>query len=118
MRRFIKVAVSAFVIFLTASVFAETVDVKLGGEIRVRGESVSNNTTGAKSQEQIIQRTRLNVDAKIDEKTKAYIQIQDSRAWGSDGTSDGTGTAQDNASTSTTTSTTTVNSESTDIKQA
>ena len=124
MGRFIKVAVSAFVIFLTASVFAETVDVKLGGEIRVRGESVSNNTTGAKSQEQIIQRTRLNVDAKIDEKTKAYIQVQDSRAWGSDGTSDGGGTGQDNASTSTTisgttaASTTTVNSESTDIKQA
>src|SRR3989337_3183489 len=111
-----------FVVVLLSLVFfiaeASASDVKLGGEIRVRGESVSNNTTGAKSQEQIIQRTRLNVDAKIDEKTKAYIQIQDSRAWGSDGTSDGTGTAQDNASTSTTTSTTTVNSESTDIKQA
>ncbi len=124
MRRFIGAAAGVFALFFTASVFAETVDVKLGGEIRVRGESVSNSTTGAKSQEQIIQRTRLNVDAKIDEKTKAYIQVQDSRAWGSDGTSDGGGTGQDNATTSTTisgttaTSSTTVNSESTDIKQA
>src|SRR3990167_679889 len=84
-----------FVVVLLSLVFfiaeASASDVKLGGEIRVRGESVSNNTTGAKSQEQIIQRTRLNVDAKIDEKTKAYIQVQDSRAWGSDGTSDGEG---------------------------
>lgn len=125
MRRFIVLVVAGmFTIFFTASVFAETVDVKLGGEIRVRGENVSNSTTGTKNQEQIIQRTRLNVDAKIDEKTKAYIQVQDSRAWGSDGTSDGGGTGQDNASTTTTisgttaTSSTTVNSESTDIKQA
>src|SRR3989338_588654 len=124
MRRFIVVVAGVFAAFFTASVFAETVDVKLGGEIRVRGESVSNSTTGTKNQEILIQRTRLNVDAKIDEKTKAYIQVQDSRAWGSDGTSDGGGTGQDNASTSTTisgttaASTTTVNSESTDIKQA
>ncbi len=125
MRRFIVlVAAGVFAAFFTASVFAETGDVKLGGEIRVRGENVSNSTTGTKNQEQIIQRTRINVDAKIDEKTKAYIQVQDSRAWGSDGTSDGGGTGQDNASTTTTisgttaTSSTTVNSESTDIKQA
>ena len=119
-----------FYVFLFGFFFASFVkealasEVKVGGEIRVRGESVSNDTTGIKNQEQIIQRTRLNVDAKIDEKTKAYIQVQDSRAWGSDGTSDGGGTGQDNASTSTTisgttaTSSTTVNSESTDIKQA
>lgn len=119
-----------FYVFLLGLFFASFVkealasEVKVGGEIRVRGEGVSNDTTGIKNQEQIIQRTRLNVDAKIDEKTKAYIQVQDSRAWGSDGTSDGGGTGQDNASTSTTisgttaTSSTTVNSESTDIKQA
>ena len=119
-----------FFVFLLGFFFAllvtETLasEVKVGGEIRVRGESVSNGTTGTKDREQIIQRTRLNVDATIDEKTKAYIQLQDSRAWGSDGTSLGEGTATDNASTTTTisgttaTSTTTVNSESTDIKQA
>src|SRR3989338_2345635 len=101
MRRIIGAVAGVYAVFFTASVFAETMDVKVGGEIRVRGESVSNRTRGAKSEEQIIQRTRINVDAKIDEKPKAYIQVQDSRAWGSDGTSDGGGTGQDNASTTT-----------------
>lgn len=111
-----------FYVFLLGFFFASFIkealasEVKVGGEIRVRGESVSNDTTGAKNQEQIIQRTRLNVDATIDEKTKAYIQIQDSRAWGSDGTSDGTGTAQDVTTTSGTAES--ISSESTDIKQA
>src|SRR3989338_1103459 len=119
-----------FFVFLLGFFFALLVtealasEVKVGGEIRVRGESVSNGTTGTKDREQIIQRTRLNVDATIDEKTKAYIQLQDSRAWGSDGTSLGEGTETENPSTKPTiqetpaTSTTTVTPESTDIKQA
>ena len=34
MRRFIGVVAGVFAAFFTASVFAETVDVKLGGEIK------------------------------------------------------------------------------------
>src|SRR3989338_2878756 len=99
MRRFIVVVVAAgvFAAFFTVSVFAETVDVKLGGEIRVRGESVGSDGPGTKGM--VLQRTRINVDAQVNENVKAYIQVQDSRTWGRDGATNGTGTSGDELTT-------------------
>ena len=98
MRRFIVVvAAGVFAAFFTVSVFAETVDVKLGGEIRVRGESVGSDGPGTKGM--VLQRTRINVDAQVNENVKAYIQVQDSRTWGRDGATNGTGTSGDELTT-------------------
>lgn len=83
-----------FTASLAGAAFAEMADVKIGGEIRVRAENVK--TDGATGDGQYLQRTRLNVDAKVNETTKAYIQLQDSRQWGSDGTATGLGTANEN----------------------
>lgn len=83
-----------FTASLAATAFAEMADVKIGGEIRVRAENVK--TDGASGDGQYLQRTRINVDAKVNETTKAYIQLQDSRTWGSDGTTTGLGTANEN----------------------
>ncbi|MBI5406722.1 MAG: alginate export family protein [Nitrospirae bacterium] len=61
-------------------------EVKLGGELRVRGVMVDNSdttTAGAKKDGGYFeQRTRLNADASVDENAKIVIQIQDSRKWG------------------------------------
>lgn len=83
-----------FTASLAATAFAEMADVKIGGEIRVRAENVK--TEGSTGRGQYLQRTRVNVDAKVNETTKAYIQLQDSRTWGSDGTTTGLGTANEN----------------------
>jgi len=61
-------------------------EVKLGGELRLRGIMVDNSdttTAGAKTDGGYFeQRTRLNADASVDENAKVVIQIQDSRKWG------------------------------------
>ncbi len=77
---------------LTASLVAGMVgtsyaEVKLsGGEFRLRGIMVDNSegTTAPKDGGFFEQRTRLNVDASTDD-VKAFIQLQDSRMWGSSG---------------------------------
>ena len=74
---------------LTASLVAGMVgtsyaEVKLDGELRVRGVVV-NNEDGAASPSKggfFEQRTRLNADASVDENAKVFIQLQDSRKWG------------------------------------
>lgn len=65
--------------------------VALSGEIRVRLEDVSTGTAGIQSQEKILQRTRLNVAAGVVKNTKAFVSIQDSRAWGEEATTITTG---------------------------
>ncbi len=83
---------------LTASLVAGMVgtsyaEVKLDGELRVRGVLV-NNDEGAASPSKggfFEQRTRLNADASVDENAKVFIQLQDSRKWG-----DKKGTTGDN----------------------
>lgn len=74
---------------LAATAFAEMADVKVGGEVRIRDEWKNNYTDFDKdapdSNQMIVQRTRLNIDAKIDEKTKAYASIENNRNWGSSG---------------------------------
>ena len=89
---------------LTASLVAVMVgtsyaEVKLDGELRVRGVLV-NNDEGAASPSKggfFEQRTRLNADASVDENAKLFIQLQDSRKWGEKkGTGDNTvATGQD-----------------------
>src|SRR3972149_2396136 len=79
------------IILLTIFVIAGLVrisyaEVKLGGELRLRGVMVDNSdttTAGAKKDGGYFeQRTRLNADASVDENAKVVIQIQDSRRWG------------------------------------
>lgn len=74
-----------FTASLAATAFAES-DVKVGGEIRVRHVEQNNNTDfnndAGDAGNTTAQRTRVNVDAKINETTKAYISIQDTRVWG------------------------------------
>lgn len=81
--------------FFFASFIAEAsaAEVKVGGEIRVRGESVGSDGPGTNGM--VLQRTRINVDAQVNETVKAYIQVQDSRSWGRDGTTNGLGTSGD-----------------------
>lgn len=86
-----------FVVVLSASAFAINAEipsdtqavvakspaqVTIGGEIRVRVEDASTGNTGVQSQEKVLQRTRLNIDANVVKNTKVFISLQDSRAWG------------------------------------
>lgn len=84
-----------FTASLAATAFAEMAEVKAGGEIRVRYLNTNNydfNEDAGDSNNQISQRTRVNVDATVNETTKAYISLQDTRTWGgeTDGTDAGT----------------------------
>src|SRR3972149_8701599 len=77
---------------LTASLVAGMVgtsyaDVKIsGGELRLRGIMVDNSesTAALKDGGFFEQRTRLNAEASADDNTKVFVQIQDSRTWGSE----------------------------------
>lgn len=67
---------------LVATSYAE---VKIGGELRLRGVMVDNSdrASGApKDGGYFEQRTRLSADASVDENAKVFIQVQDSRKWG------------------------------------
>src|SRR3972149_6292779 len=83
-RRLLIVLLTIFVVAGLVSIsYAE---VKLGGELRLRGIMVDNSdttTAGAKTDGGYLeQRTRLNADAPVYENAKVVIQIQDSRKWG------------------------------------
>ena len=78
-----------FTASLAGAAFAEMADVKIGGEIRVRAQSV--DTEKGSTSKQYLQRTRVNVDAKVNETTKAYISLQDSRTWGTEASTASTG---------------------------
>lgn len=84
-----------FTASLAAAAFAEMADVKVGGEIRVR-DIISNNydydDNAGDSNNIISQRTRVNVDATVNETTKAYISLQDTRTWGAEASTASTGT--------------------------
>lgn len=111
-----------FFIFLVGFFFAlliaeaSATEVKVGGEIRVRGESVGSDGPGTKGM--VLQRTRLNADAAVNEKVKVYIQVQDSRTWGRDGTTNGLGTSGDESTTIGATGGTVKVDNRADIKQA
>src|SRR3990172_9392640 len=74
-----------FVASLAGTAFAEGTDLKISGEIRVRHVDTNNydsNSDTGDAGNVTAQRTRINADAKVNETTKAYISIQDTRAWG------------------------------------
>ncbi|MBI5755518.1 MAG: alginate export family protein [Nitrospirae bacterium] len=91
-------------LFLVAGLVGTSyAEVKLGGELRLRGVMVDNgdSTAALKDGGFFEQRTRLNADASVDENAKVFLQVQDSRKWGSESSTTDTG-----ASTSTSTTTT------------
>src|SRR3972149_6701779 len=67
--------------------YAET---KIGGEVRGRGvtgdnkEAATTPTIKHTSGGFFEQRTRINADANVNDTTKVFIQVQDSRKWGSE----------------------------------
>ncbi len=84
---------------LTASLVAGMVgtsfaEVKLsGGELRLRGIMVDNGDAATPMDGGFFeQRTRLNAEASVDENTKVFVQIQDSRKWGAETNTISTGT--------------------------
>lgn len=82
-----------FVASLAGTAFAEGTDVKISGEIRIRDEwknnygdfNSSSSNGGKEPTNAITQRTRVNVDAKIDERVKAYVSLENNRNFGSSG---------------------------------
>jgi len=78
-----------FAASFAGTAFAEMADVKVGGEIRVRDEWQNNysdfNKDTGDQHNMIVQRTRVNVDAKVDEKVRAYVSLENNRNWGSSG---------------------------------
>lgn len=91
-----------FTASLAATAFAES-DVKVGGEIRVRHVEVNNNgdfnNDNGDASNTTSQRTRVNVDAKVNETTKAFIQLQDTRTWGLEASTASTGTEEEGVGT-------------------
>lgn len=80
-----------FTASLAATAMADMADVKVGGEVRLRDEWKNNyadfNKDAGDGYNMLAQRTRVNVDAKIDEKTKAFVQVQNNKNWGDAATS-------------------------------
>src|SRR3972149_211349 len=90
------------IILVTARLVSRSdAEVKLSGELRVRGIMVDNSDgTGAKKDGGYFeQRTRLNGEASVDESAKVVIQIQDSRKWGEEASTRGAGGDGDPAAT-------------------
>src|SRR3972149_10247522 len=86
---------------VTGMVGTSYAEVKIsGGEFRLRGVMVDNGdgtapTSGPmkdiKDGGFFEQRTRLNVDASVDDNAKVFIQVQDSRMWGGERSTTDTG---------------------------
>jgi len=88
--------IALVIIFVTAGLVSRSdAEVKLSGELRVRGIMVDNSDgTGAKKDGGYFeQRTRLNGEASVDENAKVFVQIQDSRKWGEQTVTVGTETS-------------------------
>jgi hypothetical protein len=73
---------TVFAILAASVSLAEMTDVRIGGEIRVRGEKVTSGADGIKDQGRVPQRLRVNLNARMNETTKGYVSLQDSRIWG------------------------------------
>jgi len=109
MKRGWRVAILAILLIvgLTGLSYA---DVTLSGSLRVRGITVDNGDCTATQQAQgkctpgkvgtsggfWEQRTRLNANATINDNTRVFIQVQDSRMWGSEASTASTGTGDIN----------------------
>lgn len=104
-----------FTASLAATAFAEMADVKVGGEIRVRDVVTNNydfNKDNADRNNTVTSRTRVNVDAKIDETTKAYVSIQNTKVWGDNAFATGNASVNANGNTLST------GEDTTDVKEA
>lgn len=70
-------------------------DVELSGEVRVRYENLNNytdfNDDLGDRDSKISQRTRLNAKVSVDDQTTAFISLQDTRVWGTEGSTATTG---------------------------
>lgn len=95
MKKILVLAVAGvFAASLAGTAFAEMTDLKISGEIRVRHVEQNNydmNSDAGDASNTTTQRTRVNVDAKVNETTKAYISLQDTRIWGSEANTASTG---------------------------
>lgn len=89
-RKWMKfILTGVFVAGLVGSSYATSfADVKLDGELRVRGilvDNSDNKTIPLTNKGGFFeQRTRLNATGTVDENTTVFIQAQDSRVWGSE----------------------------------
>jgi len=85
-----KISVLAIAGVLTASfASAEMAEVKVGGEVRVRNVvqndyDYNDSSSSGDRTNTTTSRVRVNVDAKIDETTKAYISLQGTNVWGAE----------------------------------
>lgn len=83
----------ATIILAAGMVSASYAEVKLDGELRLRGVAVKNEegsgtyTSGGFFE----QRTRLKAESSVDDRAKVVIQVQDSRNWGSEASTVTTG---------------------------
>ncbi|MFT7620103.1 MAG: hypothetical protein ACI97A_003760 [Planctomycetota bacterium] len=65
---------------------------KIGGQFRLRGEFNSVQNYGARIDDdldRVIQRTRVHFDFDVVKNVRAFVQIQDSRLWGEEGSTVG-----------------------------
>ncbi|MEK6589120.1 MAG: alginate export family protein [Nitrospinota bacterium] len=86
----------SFFVFFSADTYGA--DFTFGGQFRLRPEYRDNadfNKDTADTQKFYGQRIRLNVEAKIDDNIKSFIQIQDTRYWGAEGDTAGTVSSPD-----------------------
>lgn len=107
-----------FVASLAGTAFAEMTDLKISGEIRVRHVEQNNydlDSDAGDASNTTSQRTRVNVDAKVNETTKAYISLQDTRNWGSEAN---TATTGNEAVTQNAAKDVTVTGQAVDVSQA
>lgn len=77
-------------LFFLASITtnASAAEFNFGGQLRLRPEFRDNldfDKTAADTQNYYGQRVRFNIDGKVNDNTKVFIQIQDARYWGAEG---------------------------------
>lgn len=87
MRNNLKTAFAVLAsVFMAGATIAEAVDVQIGGELRPRYEmnQQSDFNKSTATDQFISSRIRLDADAKINDTTSAFIQLQSVRTWGAD----------------------------------
>ncbi len=87
MRNNLKTAFAVLAsVFMAGATIAEAVDVQIGGELRPRYEvnQQSDFNSATKADQFFSTRARLDANAKINDDTSAFIQLQSVRTWGAD----------------------------------
>lgn len=88
------IAVILTVLLIAGIAGTSYADIALSGHLRVRAVTVDNSdsTSALKDGGFFEQRTRLNANATIDDNSRVFLQLQDSRMWGSETNTASTGT--------------------------